>query len=121
MRLFCFRNGDIYCALRDSKSAISLDYKFVKAHLRQAKCLSDQLTHLSRLLFFTFRYIQCLLALHHYQRAKDALEVFQINFPDHSNTVYTQTMENEVRENLEADEEALKDITRRLERHGNQF
>lgn len=72
---YCFRDGDLYEALRDCHKAIQLDPSHSKAFFRQAKCLFE---------------------LQWYEEATLCLMAFKERFPEQANSHSCKSLEVEI-------------------------
>jgi len=76
---FCFRDGDVYAALRDCQTAVQLDPSHSKAYYRQARCLYE---------------------LKWYEEANICLQSFKEKFVNSANGYSLRKLEEELSQQL---------------------
>ena len=72
----CYRDGDLYAALRDCHCAIGLDNDHLKAHFRLAKCLFE--------LSWT-------------KEASECLTFFKNKFPDYATSIACESLDHDIK------------------------
>ena len=88
IRFFLFiRDGDVYAALRDCRTAVQLDPSHSKAYFRQARCLFE---------------------LKWYEEANICLESFKEKFVDSLNGYSLKRLEEELSQKLHQNHRKLK-------------
>lgn len=74
--MLCFRDGDLYAALRDCLRALQLDPNHLKGHFRLARCL------------FELKWMK---------EADECLQHFKVKFPDHAQSKACEALEHDIK------------------------